>query len=335
MTNVILETKTTRKGVLRGLVAAAAVVATLGLAAGGAVAQDYPNKTIAAVVPFGAGGGTDTQSRMWAEAMALIIGERIVIENVSGASGVIGTKHGIGQDPDGYGLLMGVASTMAINPQTREAADYVPLEVLQPVALIGYTPYVMVVANDLNVKTLPELMEHGKMHPDELTFAGWTGVGEMARKGLELRAGLKMTPVPYKGMVDAMTDIISGRVSGTVVDLASALPFIRSGDVTAIVLTATEKSPALPDLQTIDEAGVENFFIDSWVTLFAPKGTPDEIVQYLNAKTREALQTKPITDRYEELAIEFRDYSVDETTAFIETQIEGWKALVAETGSGK
>ena len=323
-----------RRGVL-GAAAAAVLAAGLGLGAGDARAKDYPNKPITAIVPFGAGGGTDTQTRMWGEAIAPLIGQRIVVENVAGAAGIIGTKQGIAAEPDGYTLVLGVASTITINPFTNEAADYSPLDDLQPVAQIGYTPYVMVVANDLGVTTLPELMEYGKAHPDELTFANWTGVGEMARKGLELRAGLSMTAVPYKGMVDAMTDIIDGRASGTIVDLASALPFIRAGQVTPIVLTATKKSPALPDVQTIDEAGVKDYFIDSWVTLFAPKDTPPEIVEYLNAKTREALKTPEIQARYEELAIEFRDSSVEQTEAFVAEQIAGWKALIEATGAGK
>lgn len=328
-----VQSRVSRRG---AFVFAAVMLAMAGTATGVAEAQgDYPNKPITAIVPFGAGGGTDTQTRMWGEAMAPIIGQRVVVENVPGAAGVIGTKQGIGADSDGYTVIMGVASTIAINPQTNPEADYAPLEVLQPVALIGYTPYVMVVANDLGVKTLPELIEYGKAHEGELTFAGWTGVGEMARKGLELRTGLAMTPVPYGGMVEAMTDIIAGRASGTIVDLASALPFIRSGDVTPIVMTGPDKASQVPDVQTIDEAGVEDYFIDSWVTLFVPKGTPMEIVSYLNEKTREALQTQNVKDRYAELAIEFRDYSVEDTVAFIQRQINGWKALVEETGSGK
>ncbi|MEJ8573997.1 tripartite tricarboxylate transporter substrate binding protein [Microbaculum marinum] len=324
-----------RRGALTLAAASALVTATLALAPASASANDYPNKPITAVVPFGAGGGTDTQTRLWGEAMAPLIGERIIVENVAGAAGVIGTKQGIAAEPDGYTVVMGVASTITINPFTNPAADYSPMDDLQPVAQIGYTPYVMVVANDLGIKTLPELIEYGQEHEGELTYAGWTGVGEMARKGLEVKTGLKMTPVPYKGMVEAMTDIIAGRASGTIVDLASALPFIRSGDVTPIVMTGPDKSPALPDVQTIDEAGVKDYFIDSWVTLFVPKGTPMEIVEYLNAKTREALQTKAVQDRYEELAIEFRDYDVAQTEDFIQRQINGWKTLIDETGSGK
>jgi tripartite-type tricarboxylate transporter receptor subunit TctC len=258
---------TTRR---RAMQAAAAAVLTLGLAAGPATAQDYPAKPITALVPFAAGGGTDTQTRIWGEAMAPLIGQRIVVENVPGAAGVIGTKQGIAAEPDGYTVVLGVASTITINPVINPEADYDVLADLQPVALIGYTPYVMVVANALNVKTLPELIDYDKAHPGELTFANWTGVGEMARKGLAVRTGMDMTAVPYKGMVDAMTDIIAGRASGTIVDLASALPFIRSGDVTPIVLTGPEKSAAVPDVQTIDEAGVKDYFIDSWVTMFVP-----------------------------------------------------------------
>lgn len=322
------------KSHLQGL-AAAAAFALLGLAPNSALAQAYPSKPITAVVPFAAGGGSDTQTRIWGDAIAPLIGQRIIVENVGGAAGVIGTKQGIASDNDGYTVVIGVASTITINPFTVAAADYDPLTDLEHVALIGYTPYVMVVANNLNVKTLPELIEHGKANPGQLTFAGWTGVGEMARKGLELRTGLEMTPVPYQGMVDAMTDIIAGRTSGTVVDLASALPFIRAGNVTPIVLTGSEKSPAVPDVQTIDEAGVQDYFIDSWTAIFAPKGTPAEVIEYLNTKTREALQTQPVKDRFAELAIEFRDYDVAEFSAWIEQQVSGWKALIEATGAGK
>lgn len=325
----------TRRGALRGLAAAAAfAAATLGLATG-VSAADYPNKPITALVPFAAGGGTDTQARMWADAMAPLIGQRIIVENVAGAAGVTGTKRGIAAAPDGYTLVLGVASTITINPFTMAEANYNPLEDLQPVAQIGYTSYVMVVANQLKVKTLPQLMEYGKAHPNTLTFANWTGVGEIARKGLAVRAGLDMTLVPYKGMVDAMTDIIAGRASGTIVDLASALPFIRSGDVTPVVMTGPAKASQVPTVQTIDEAGVKDYFIDSWVTLFAPKGTPKEIVEYLNAKTREALKTKTIQDRYAELAIDFRDYSAADTRDFIARQIAGWKGMLEATGSMK
>lgn len=323
-----------RRSVLKGIAAAIAVL-PVALSLDGALAQDYPTKPITAIVPFAAGGGSDTQTRIWGDAMAPLIGHRIIIENVPATAGVSGTKQGIAADPDGYTVVMGVASTIAINPVINKAADYKPLEDLQPVALTGYTPYVMVVANNLNIKTLPELIEYGKANEGALTYAGWTTVGEFARKGLELQAGLKMIAVPYKGNVEAMTDIIAGRASAAILDLSSALPFIRAGSVTPIVMTGPDKSSALPDVQTIDEAGVKNYFIDSWTAIFAPKDTPKELVEYLNAKTREALQTEKAKARYDELAIEFRDYDVAQTREFMEKQVAGWKTLIDQSGAAK
>ncbi|MER8828070.1 tripartite tricarboxylate transporter substrate binding protein [Mesorhizobium sp. M0938] len=330
----LVSARNTRRLALKRIAAAVALL-PVALSLDSALAQDYPAKSITAVVPFAAGGGSDTQTRIWGDAMAQLIGHRIIVENVPATAGVSGTKQGIAAEPDGYTVVMGVASTIAINPVINKAADYKPLEDLQPVALTGYTPYVMVVANNLNIKTLPELIEYGKAHEGELTYAGWTTVGEFARKGLELQTGLKMIPVPYKGNTEAMTDVIAGRASAAILDISSALPFIRSGSVTPIVMTGPDKSSALPDVQTIDEAGVKNYFIDSWTAIFAPKDTPKEIVEYLNAKTREALKSEKAKARFDELAIEFRDYDVSQTREFMEKQVAGWKTLIEKAGAAK
>jgi tripartite-type tricarboxylate transporter receptor subunit TctC len=324
---------------LRSIRLPAARFAGLALAACLAIApalgQDYPDRPINAIVPFGAGGGADTQTRIWGEGIAAITGQRVIVENVPGAAGVAGTKQGIAAEPDGYTVVMGAASTIAINPATNPAADYNALEDLQPVALIGYTPYVMVVANNLEVDTLPELIEYGQANEGALTYAGWTAVGEFARKGLELRTGLEMIPVPYPGVTEAMTDVIAGRVSASILDISTALPFIRSGSVTPIVMTGPDKSPALPDVGTVTDAGIDDYVIDSWIGLFLPKGTPDDIVEALNAKTREALKTPEAVERYSELEIEMRDYDVAETEEFMQRQVESWAALIEEAGTAQ
>ncbi|MCJ9669457.1 MULTISPECIES: tripartite tricarboxylate transporter substrate binding protein [unclassified Neorhizobium] len=312
---------------------AAVAASTLGPASVGA--QNYPNKPINAIVPFAAGGGADTQTRIWSDAMASILGQRIVIENVPAAAGVPGTKQGIAADPDGYSVVMGVASTIAINPVTNKAANYNALEDLKAVAILGYTPYVMVVANNLNIKTFPELLNYAKANSDKVTYASWTSVGDFARKGLELRAGLTMTSVPYKGGPDAINDIIAGRVSATILDIGTAMPFIKAGSVTPIAMTGPDKSPALPNVQSITEAGVKNYFIDSWTALFVPKDTPQAIVETLNSKTRQALSTKNVKDRYAELAIQQLDYDAGETKAFMERQVKGWKTLIEDTKNVK
>lgn len=319
----------------RGVAAAAVLLTAAAGFAATASAQDYPNRPITAIVPFGAGGGADTQTRIWGEAIAPLIGQRIVVENVAGSAGVAGTKQGIAAEADGYSVVLGAASTIAINPVTNAAADYDPLEDLRPVALIGYTPYVVVAANDLDVKTVADLVAYGEANEGALTYAGWTAVGEFARKGLERRTGLEMIPVPYPGVTEAMTDVIAGRASVSILDISTALPFIRSGSVTPIMMAGPEKSPALPEVQTTEEAGIEDYLIDSWIGLFAPKDTPTEIVAFLNEKTLEALQSPAATERYADLEIERRDYDLDETHAFMERQIEGWKALIDEVGQAE
>jgi tripartite-type tricarboxylate transporter receptor subunit TctC len=316
----------------RGL-AIAAVVAAMTFGADTVSAQPYPAKNITAIVPFAAGGGADTQTRIWSAAIAPIIGHRIIVENNGAAAGIPGTKQGIAADPDGYTVLMGVASTITINPFTNKAADYHPLTDLKAVAMIGYTPYVLVVANNLNIKTFPALMKYGKENPGKLTYASWTSVGNLARKGLELRSGLAMTLVPYKGSVDAINDVVAGRASATIADSGSIMPFIKSGAVTPIAITTAQKSSSLPDVPTIDKLGVKDYVIDSWVAMFVPKKTPNDIVEYLNAKTRAALKTKAVRDRYAEVAIEQLDYSATETQAFMERQTKGWKMLIEQVGT--
>jgi tripartite-type tricarboxylate transporter receptor subunit TctC len=317
----------------RQMVIAAAIVGVTAAFASVAAAQQYPAKYITAIVPFAAGGGADTQTRIWGAAIAPIIGHRIIIENNGAAAGIPGTKQGIAADPDGYTVLMGVASTIAINPFTNKAANYKPLESLKAVAMIGYTPYVLVVANNLNIKTFPELMKYGKDNPGKLTFASWTSVGNLARQGLELRSGLAMTLVPYKGSVDAINDVVAGRASATIADSGSIMPFIKAGSVTPIAITTAQKSTSLPDVPTIDQLGVKDYVIDSWVAMFVPKDTPNEIVEYLNVKTREALKTKNVQDRYAEVAIETLDLSATETQAFMERQTKNWKSLVEQVAA--
>jgi len=313
--------------------AVAAVIAAATFAAGSVSAQQYPAKNITAIVPFAAGGGADTQTRIWGAAIAPIIGHRIIVENNGAAAGIPATKQGIAAEPDGYTVLMGVASTITINPFTNKAADYKPLTDLKAVAMIGYTPYVLVVANNLNIKTFPELMKYGKENPGKLTFATWTSVGNLARQGLELRSGLAMTQVPYKGSVDAINDVVAGRASATIADSGSIMPFIKSGAVTPIAITTAQKSTSLPNVPTIDELGVKDYVIDSWVAMFVPKNTPNELVEYLNAKTREALKTKTVQDRYADVAIETLDLSAAETQAFMERQTKGWKNLIEQVAA--
>lgn len=308
-------------------VALAGLVAT----AGAATAQDYPEKPIKVIVPFSAGGGTDITTRLWADLMAERLGERILVENMGGAAGSIGTKAGIAADPDGYNLLMGVASTMAINPHAMPDIDYNPETDVEPVAMLAFSPWLMAASAKLPVDSVEELIQYDKDHPGELTFAGWTGTGEIGRKVFKLRSGVDLLPVPYPSSVAAMTDLIAGRASIALIDISAARPHVEAGDIKVLAMTSSQRTPLLPDVPSMSEAGVDNYEVTSWVALFAPVGTPKEIIDQLNKETVEAMNDPETTQKLLELGLQPLPWTPEETKAFVAKEGEKWKAMIEET----
>lgn len=312
-------------------VAGAAAAMLAGLVLPG-VAQDYPNKPVKVIVPFAAGGGTDIFARIWAEQMSAATGQRFLVENMPGAAGAIGTKAGIASEPDGYTLVMGVASTIAINPHTMGDIGYSPLTELQPIALLAYTPWIMVGSAHLPFDAVSDVIEYGKQNPGELTFASWTATGEMGRKVFVLRTEVELLPVPYDGAVAAMNDLVAGRASVAMLDMSSALPFVNSGDVKPLAVTGQQRSPLMPDIPAISESGVSDMEINSWVALFVPAGTPKEIVETLNAQTNQILKKPEIRERLRELAADVYIWTPREVADFVKAQSDGWAKIIKETG---
>lgn len=309
---------------------AGAILGATALAFGSiAQAADYPNRPIKVIVPFGAGGGTDVLTRIWADAVGKRLNERILVENVSGAAGSIGTKAGIKSEPDGYNLLMGVASTMAINPATRDDLGYTYKDV-QPIAIIGFSPWLMVVSSKLPIHSVKELIDYGKAHPGKLTYPSWSGTGELGRKLFVLRTGIDITSVPYKGGVAAITDLVAGRASMVMMDVSQAWPHIVSGELRPIAMTSTQRTAVLPDVPSIVEAGVKNFDVTSFVVLFAPHGVPQDIIEKLNVETRAALNDNEIKKKFEKLGAEVKDWDVQQTTDFVAEKANSWASVVKE-----
>lgn len=313
------------------LVAAAAVVAALTVTTA-LSAQEYPTKPIKAIVPFAAGGGTDVLARIWGEAMSPRLKQRIVVENQGGGNGAPGTLAGIKAAPDGYTLVMGVASTMAINPHMMKSIGYRATD-LQPVAMLGFSPWLMAASAELPFKTVPEMIAYGKANPGKLTMAAWTATGEIGRKALALRTGIDILPVPYAGSAAAMTDLVAGRAALALLDVSAALPFLQSGKVRALAMTSSQRTALLPDVPSISEAGVKDYEVTSFAAVFAPLKTPREIVEKLNKETIAALNSPEISKKMAALGAEIVNWDTARLSQFIAAENQRWSKMVKETGS--
>jgi tripartite-type tricarboxylate transporter receptor subunit TctC len=315
---------------------ASVALATLALGAiAPASAQDYPDHPVTMIVPFAPGGGTDIFSRVVADALGKATGQRFLVENQPGAAGAIGTKAAIAAPPDGYTLVMGVASTIAINPHTLADANYDPLKDLKAVAIVGYTPWMLVASAKLPFNDVKGMIAYGKENPGKLTFASWTATGETGRKIFGLRTGVDLLPVPYDGAVAAMNDLVAGRASVAMIDLSSALPFIQSGDVKPLALSGKDRTNLMPDIPAISESGVENMDVNSWDVLFVPAGTPDAIVTKLNELVNTMLKDPDMQKKLAGLGADVHIYTPQETADFVKAQYESWGKTIEETSKGK
>jgi tripartite-type tricarboxylate transporter receptor subunit TctC len=277
----------------------ALVFASLCLAA---FAQGYPTRTITMIVPFAAGGPTDTIGRLMAERMSRALGQTIVVENVAGAGGTIANNRVLKAGPDGYTFIIGHVGTHVLAPAVQGLqVDYV--NDFEPVAMIASNPQVVVSKTALPAKDLKELIAHVKANPDKVSY-GTGGPGTpshvMAVHFGEL-VGSKLITVHYKGAAPAMQDVMAGNIDLTFDQAATALTQARAGRVKAYAVTAKTRLPSAPDIPTVDEAGLPGFYMSIWHALWAPKGTSREAIAKLNGAAREALADPAIRKRLEDI----------------------------------
>lgn len=264
----------------------AAIALSLGTLSCGVYASstgDYPNKAIRAVIPFPAGGINDTVGRLVLNALAKTLAAEVVIDNRPGAGGMIGTKIAIDSPANGYTVLLGAASTIAVAPNLYKDAKYRPEKDLVPVGGMASAASVMVVNADSPYKTLGDALADAKKRPGALNY-GSAGSGtshHVQTELLALQTGVKMTHVPYKGGAPAMTDLIGNQIQLLLEPLPTALPHIQSKRVKALAVTVSQRSPLLPDVPTFMEAGVKDYQASTWFGLFVPMGTPAAIVEKL------------------------------------------------------
>jgi len=269
-----------------------------------ALAQDYPNRPVSMVVAAAAGGPIDVFTRIMAERMSPIVGQRVIVENVGGGGGTLGGQRVAKAEPDGYSTLLGTVATHA-NPQLYGAtALYDPINDFTPVALIAEIPLVVIVRNDFPANTFHEFMTYVKANPGKLNY-GSAGVGSASHLGcvmLDQAMGTNAQHVPYRGTAPAMQDLIGGRIDFLCDIAVTAVPSIKGGTVKGLATLAGRRMAMLPDLPTAAESGLPSLRAYTWTALFLPKGAPQAIAAKLNAATVEAMNGPGLREQLNDLA---------------------------------
>ncbi|MEN3377379.1 MAG: putative tricarboxylic transport rane protein [Hyphomicrobiales bacterium] len=305
---------------------------TLCLWAGAAHAETYPSRQITIVVPFAAGSGTDSIARIIGQQLSVALKQSVVIENKVGASGVLAATYVARSAPDGYTLLMATNSTHSANPFLFKSLSYDPVKDFAPVARAGSYVFMLVVNKDLPATTLGELVTYAKANPGKLTYASGNTTGIVAGETLKSRAGIDVLQVPYKSTPPALNDVIGGRVSMMLIDLAPGLEHVRAGTLRALAVTTRERSALLPDLPSLHEAGIPGYDVTSWAGLFAPAGTPGEIVTRLNDEVRKIIADPDAKAKIAVTGFDAFSGPPETLAAFVQSELATWGKLIKDAG---
>ena len=304
------------------------------LAATPLAAQGYPSRPIKMVVPFAAGGPADMLARAVAPAMSATLKQSIVIENRTGAGGVVGVDAVAKASPDGY--TIGVTGPGAVTAAPfMTSVPYNVQRDLAPIIRVGRIDGVVVVNAGLGLKSLADLIAYAKANPGKVNFAS-AGSGtsiHLAGELLNLETGIKLIHVPYRGAAPAINDLIGGHVQVMVPDLSGVLPHIRSGAITALAVTAEARSSAIPDTPTTAEGGFPRIVSESWYGLIAPAGTPPAVLQKIYDAARAALQSPDVLKQIEAQGATATPNTSDEFRALIDNEQTKWKRVVEATGA--
>ncbi|MEO7252810.1 MAG: tripartite tricarboxylate transporter substrate binding protein [Casimicrobium sp.] len=309
----------------------AAITLAISSACGTAAAQDkWPSKPITYVVPFPAGGTTDILARIISQKLGPALGTTVIVENRAGAGGNIGADYVAKAAPDGYTILGGTISSHAINVSLYPKLPYDPVKSFAPIALIGTNANVLVVGAASPYKTVQELTAAAKAKPGSISFAS-AGNGTSQHLSGELYkslAGLDMVHVPYKGSAPAIQDVIGGQLPMMFDTSVVAGPFIQSGKVRALAVTSAKRTPQLPNVPTMAESGVPGYDLVSWQGIFAPAGTPPEILHRLQAEVAKVIKSPEIQERLGKLGMDPSTLTPEQFAAFQVAEIAKWAKVI-------
>lgn len=299
-----------------------------------ASAQNFPNRAVRIVVPFPPGNASDVAARAMADKLAQRIGQPVVVENKAGAAGAIGAEFVARSAPDGYTLMMTSLSPMVISPHINKSIPYDPLKNFVAVARIGYTGMILVVPTNFPVNSVSDLVTYARNNPGKLSYAS-VGAGTLSMLTMEVfkkHTGLNILHVPYKGSGQAMTDVIGGTVPLMFDGMTSSYAHVKAGKLKALATSSASRSELAPEIPTLKETGVsvlQNMSVDGWVAIFAPTGTPANILNYLNQEIGKILQDPDFKKRANNSSLDvFTPATPAQVDEFVRNDHARWKAVI-------
>ncbi len=301
-----------------------------------ATAQNYPTKPITVIVPFAAGGPTDVLTRLVGDHMSRTLGQQIVVENVSGAGGTVGSTKAFRSDPDGYTLIVGNVGSHAASQTLYKNLRYDPRE-FEPVGMVAGTPMYVAVRKEFPAKTFQEFLDHVKKNPGKVTnaHAGVGSTSHLVCLFLSNLTGINMQPVPYRGTGPAMNDLVAGQVDSTCDQAPTVVPQAQGNAIRALVIAEPERSKATPDVPTSAEAGLPEFRATGWNAMFAPKGTPKPIVDKLSQALNAALNEESVKKRIDELGSippKPEEANPQWLGQFVKSEVDKWGKVIQAAG---
>jgi tripartite-type tricarboxylate transporter receptor subunit TctC len=317
-----------KRASIRALLLTPLIVA---LGASAALAQGYPTKPVRLVLPYSPGGIIDYVGRTLATHMSGPLGQQAVAENRPGAGGIAGTDTVARSAADGYTIVI-MDPAIVINPTLQPSMPYDLFKQLVTVSMVSTSPEVLVVAPQLPVKTLPELIAYAKANPGKLNFAS-AGIGTTPHLAGELfkqRTGIDATHVPYRSIGQSYPDMMANKVQFAFSSIAGALPFTKDDRVRAIATTGLKRSPVYPDQPTVDEAGLKGFEVDLWLGIFAPAGLPADVLTKLNGAINTTLQNPEVKTALAKVGVEPRGTSPADGATLLKNEYEKWKTVIVE-----
>jgi len=309
-----------------------ALIAALALGAGGAAAQTYPAKPVRIVIGLSAGGGTDVLTRIIAQRLTESWGQNVIVENRPGASGFIAGELVAKSPPDGYTLIMGAQSGLAVAPALYGRAPYDTLKDFSPITLVGSTPLLMIVHPSFPPKTFGEFVAYAKKSGNQLTY-GSGGVGStphMTGELLNALIGVRMNHVPYKGENPAIADTLGGQIPIMFGNLPVALPHVKAGKLRALANTADKRSPLVPDIPTIAESGFKGFAIATWYGLLAPAGTPADTVNRVQREVARVANQPETREKLAGMGVEISANTPEQFATFLRSEMARYAKVVKD-----